>query len=173
MLREELGLQRRFLSSDEERVLLAPASYENEEDLALDRVKDREHAFQFALRDRFLRDGRPQRDWWSWVKEAATEQGHRDRLDAIVLQVLDWSARTSDQAAMLGGFAATALLWFALATLVLALEAAREALFVGVPLAGAAAVVMLAFTVLLWLASRAIRTRTDRHVAALQREYKS
>ena len=45
ILRTELERQRQFLSEEEERVLLKPAHYESEDDLALDSVKRRQHTF--------------------------------------------------------------------------------------------------------------------------------
>ena len=45
ILRTELERQRQFLSEEEEQVLLKPARYESDDDLALDSVKRRQHSF--------------------------------------------------------------------------------------------------------------------------------
>ena len=81
ILRAELERQRQFLSAEEERVLLKPARYENEDDLALDLVKRRQHTFVPILRDRFVRDGRPLEQWWDVLaeEERLPEPPHDDR----------------------------------------------------------------------------------------------
>ena len=110
ILRTELERQRQFLSEEEEQVLLKPASYESEDDLALDSVKRRQHTFVPILRDRFVRDGRPLEQWWDVLAEEERLPEDRTMIGAMVVQVLDWSARTSDQKAMMGGFGSKLLL---------------------------------------------------------------
>ena len=90
ILRTELERQRQFLSAEEEQVLLEPAGYESEDDLALDLVKRRQHTFVPVLRDRFVRDGRPLEQWWDLLAEQEGLSGERTMVGAMVVQVLDW-----------------------------------------------------------------------------------
>jgi hypothetical protein len=60
---EELRGQRTFLSSDEAAALTLPADLEDEENLALDRVRRRRLWIYTALRDRYIGDGRPFDAW--------------------------------------------------------------------------------------------------------------
>ena len=111
-LKDELQLQRTFLSSDEEAALTRPLSYENEADLAFDRVKHRRTFFHTALRSRFINDGRPIEEWRRLVAEEEAAAGDEPTvISQLATQVLEWAARTSDRGAMLGGFAAKTLRW--------------------------------------------------------------
>ena len=111
-LKDELRLQRTFLSSDEETALTRPLSYQDEDDLAFDRVKHRRLFFHTALRSRFINDGRPTAEWRRLVAEEEAAAGNEPTVTShLATQVLEWAARTSDRGAMLGGFAARALRW--------------------------------------------------------------
>jgi hypothetical protein len=107
MLAEELAAQRTFLSSEEEAALTHPLSYDNEEDLAWDRVRGRRTWFFSALRDRFIRDGRRTEVWRDLIRrEEAEVGGEPTYVSQLGRQVLEWATRTSDRGAMLAGFAA-------------------------------------------------------------------
>lgn len=58
ILKDELLVQRVFLSSDEERALDRESDGADDGDLAYERVKARRYLFYAALRDRFIYDGR-------------------------------------------------------------------------------------------------------------------
>ena len=73
-------------------------------------MKRRQHTFVPILRDRFVRDGRPLEQWWDVLAEEERLPEDRTMIGAMVVQVLDWSARTGDQKAMMGGFASKLLL---------------------------------------------------------------
>ena len=165
ILRAELERQRQFLSAEEERVLLKPARYENEDDLALDSVKRRQHTFVPILRDRFVRDGRPLEQWWDVLAEEERLPEDRTMIGAMVVQVLDWSARTGDQKAMMGGFASKLLLVAA----VLIGFFATFTLAVG---AWPAGVVLLVITAALWIGARVLGQLTAERVGELVEEYK-
>ena len=165
ILRTELERQRQFLSEEEERVLLQPASYESEDDLALDSVKRRQHSFVPILRDRFVRDGRPLEQWWDVLAEEERLPEDRTMIGAMVVQVLDWSARTSDQKAMMGGFASKLLLVAA----VLIGFFATFTLAVG---AWPAGIVLLVITAALWIGARVLGQLTAERVGELVEEYK-
>ncbi|HEX2033797.1 MAG TPA: hypothetical protein VHS99_06415 [Chloroflexota bacterium] len=120
MLKEELTKQRTFLSSDEERALDRPATYEDEDDLALDRVRHRRLVFFTALRERFIQDGRPIERWRDLVRREEDAAGEPTIVSELARQVLEWAVRSSDRGAMLGGFAGRLLRWLGLALLLLA-----------------------------------------------------
>jgi hypothetical protein len=110
MLQEELRNQRVFLSADEEAALTRPLSDDDEDDLALDRVKRRRSWFQPVLRNRFIRDGRPVALWRDYiVAEEAAAGGEPTIISSLATGVLEWTARTGDRGAMFGGFSAKAL----------------------------------------------------------------
>jgi hypothetical protein len=110
MLHEELRNQRVFLSADEEAALTRPLSDDDEDDLALDRVKRRRTWFQPVLRNRFIRDGRPVAQWRDYiVAEEAAAGGEPTIISSLARGVLEWTARTGDRGAMFGGFASKAL----------------------------------------------------------------
>jgi hypothetical protein len=110
MLQEELRNQRVFLSADEEAALTRPLSDEDEDDLALDRVKRRRSWLQPVLRNRFICDGRPVALWRDFiVAEEAAAGGEPTIISSLAMGVLEWTARTGDRGAMFGGFAAKAL----------------------------------------------------------------
>ena len=165
ILRTELERQRQFLSEEEERVLLQPASYESDDDLALDSVKRRQHTFVPILRDRFVRDGRPLEQWWDVLAEEERLPEDRTMIGAMVVQVLDWSARTSDQKAMMGGFASKLLLVAA----VLIGFFATFTLAVG---AWPAGIVLLVVAAALWIGARVLGQLTAERVGELVEEYK-
>ena len=165
ILRTELERQRQFLSAEEEQVLLKPALYESDDDLALDLVKRRQHTFVAILRDRFVRDGRPLEQWWDVLAEQEGLSGDRTMVGAMVVQVLDWSARTSDQKAMMGGFASKLLLVAA----VLIGFFATFTLAVG---AWPAGIVLLVITAALWIGARVLGQLTAERVGELVEEYK-
>lgn len=110
MLKEELAAQRVFLSSDEAAALSRAMSYDDESDLAWERIKSRRLTFFAALRDRFIRDRRPV-DAWREMIAAEEAAGEPTFVSHIASQVVEWSIRTSDRGAMLAGFTARALLW--------------------------------------------------------------
>ncbi len=165
ILRTELERQRQFLSAEEERVLLKPALYESEDDLALDSVKRRQHTFVAILRDRFVRDGRPLEQWWDVLAEEEGLSGDRTVIGNMVVQVLDWSARTSDQKAMMGGFASKLLLVAA----VLIGFFATFTIAVG---AWPVGIVLLVITAALWIGARVLGQLTAERVGELVEQYK-
>lgn len=109
MLKDELRRQRVFLSSDEEEALLRPVTYEDEDDLAYERVKGRLGWFQPALRNRFIRDGRPVALWRDYISTDEAEAGEPTLISALATRIIAWATRTSDRGAMLGTFASRAL----------------------------------------------------------------
>jgi hypothetical protein len=134
MLAEELAAQRTFLSGEEERALDHPMTYENEDDLAWDRVRGRRTWFFTALRDRFIRDGRPADRWRELVaQEEAAAGGEETYATHLARRVLSWALRTSDRGAMMAGFAARAARWLGAAFVLLG----GWAYFNGAPLPGA------------------------------------
>ncbi|MDQ3700063.1 MAG: hypothetical protein M3442_03970 [Chloroflexota bacterium] len=116
---EELRRQRTFLSTDEVAALDRSADAEDEEDLALDRVRRRRLVLYAALRDRFIRDGRPLEDWRAMVEREEAAAGGKTIVSQLARQVLEWAVRTSDRQAMLGGFAAKTLRWIGMILLAL------------------------------------------------------
>jgi hypothetical protein len=117
---EELRQQRTFLSTDEAAALTLPAALEDEENLALDRVRRRRLWLYTALRDRFIGDGRPFDEWVSLIAQEEAAAGGETVITQIARQVLEWGVRSSDRGAMLGGFGAKAMRWAGLALLLFA-----------------------------------------------------
>ena len=165
ILRQELETQRRFLSSDEEQALLRPATYENEDDLAFEQVKHRQRELVGALRNRFIRDGRPLDRWWDLLAAQEALHGERTLMSAMAVQVLDWSARTADQRAMLGGFASKLLRLGAYFISFFAVFVLAQ----GVPVVG---VVLLVLSAGLWLGARIMGNLTADRVDDLVESYK-
>src|SRR5919106_4411761 len=100
MLAEELAAQRTFLSAEEEAALSRPMSYDDEDDLAWDRVRGRKSWFFSALRDRFIHDGRQVEGWRELIdREEAAAGGEPTFMTQLARQVLAWAARTSDRGA--------------------------------------------------------------------------
>jgi hypothetical protein len=117
---EELRGQRTFLSSDEAAALTLPADLDDEDNLALDRVRRRRLWIYTALRDRFIGDGRPFDDWLATIESEEQRAGGETLITRLARQVLEWSVRTGDRALMFWGFAAKAMRWFGLILLFLA-----------------------------------------------------
>ena len=110
MLADELAAQRTFLSAEEEASLTLPASHDDEDNLAWQRVRGRRSWFFPVLRDRFIRDGRRHDEWQSIIAQEEAEAGGRPTfITQLAAQVLEWAARTSDRGAMMTGFAAKSL----------------------------------------------------------------
>jgi hypothetical protein len=110
MLADELAAQRTFLSAEEEASLDLPAAHDDEDNLAWQRVRGRRSWFFPALRDRYIREGRPEQLWRSIIAEEESAAGGVPTfITHLATQVLEWAARTSDRAAMMAGFAATSL----------------------------------------------------------------
>lgn len=165
ILRTELERQREFLSAEEEQVLLKPGTYENDNDLALDRVKRRQHNFVAILRNRFVRDGRPLETWWDLLVDQEIAQGYRTMVGAMVIQVLDWSARTSDQKVMMGGFASKLLS-------VAAIFSGFMTTFTLAVGAWPPGIVMFFITVSFWIGSRVLGQKTADRTGEIVAEYK-
>ena len=110
MLADELAAQRTFLSAEEEASLTLPASHDDEDNLAWQRVRGRRAWFFPVLRDRFIRDGRRDDAWRAMIAQEEAEAGGQPTfITQLATQVLDWAARTSDRGAMMAGFIATSL----------------------------------------------------------------
>src|SRR5687767_10112493 len=75
MLADELAAQRTFLSAEEEASLDLPAAHDDEDNLAWQRVRGRRSWFFPALRDRYIRDGRPEQLWRSIIAEEESAAG--------------------------------------------------------------------------------------------------
>jgi len=162
MLAEELAAQRTFLSSEEERALDHPLSYDNEDDLAWDRVRGRRTWFFTALRDRFIRDGRPSGVWGELIaREEAEAGGEETYATHLARRVLSWAVRTSDRGAMMAGFAGRAARWLGL--LIAALGA--WAYFNGAPLPGA---IVAGVGVAFWAAGGAFGRLAARRVRLVE-----
>jgi hypothetical protein len=116
---EELRRQRTFLSSDEASALTMPVEHLDDENLALDRVRRRRLWIFTALRDRFIRDGRPFDDWLDVIESEEAAAGGETLITQLARQVLEWSIRSSDRGTMLGGFASSAMRWIGLILLAL------------------------------------------------------
>ncbi len=122
ILAQELAAQRIFLSHEEEQALSRPVSYDQEEDLAWGRVRHRlKTYFLPELRNRFIRDCRPEAAWRSLIVSEEALAGEPTIITQAARQVLEWSATSSDRPHMMSGFLARAL--GALAMLFLALGA--------------------------------------------------
>ena len=108
MLADELAAQRTFLSAEEEASLTLPATHDDEDNLAWQRVRGRRAWFFPVLRDRFIRDGRRDDAWRAMIAQEEAEAGGQPTfITQLATQVLDWAARTSDRGAMMAGFLAT------------------------------------------------------------------
>lgn len=120
ILKDELTVQRVFLSSDEERALDRIAEDTDGGDLAFERVKARRYLFYAALRDRFVYDGRPIRQWLEWIAAAETIAGEKPTIITVLAtRVIEWSIRASDRMSMILGFATGLVRWFAMFLLAL------------------------------------------------------
>ncbi len=162
LLQEELRRQRVFLSRDEAEALARLASYENEDDLAYERVRHRRAALYAALRDRFIRDGRPIARWRQYVAEAEAAAGEPTLISELATQVLEWATRSSDRGAMFGGFAARLLRWIAYLLILLGLYS----FFNGARAGGGA---VAAAGLVLWLAARIVDGLAAERAATLTR----
>lgn len=111
MLQDELAAQRVFLSSDEAKALERLASYDNEDDLAWERLRGRRAWLFPPLRDRYIRDKRPLDAWRNMILAEEQAAGGPTFITQMATQVLEWSLRTSDRGAMMTFFAARALRW--------------------------------------------------------------
>lgn len=160
MLAQELASQRVFLSSDEEASLTRPLSYDDESDLAWDRIRHRRLLFFTALRDRYIRDRRPADAWRALIEAEQAEAGEPTFISNIGVQVLEWSVRTSDRGTMMTTFAARALRWLAL--LFFALGA--YAWFNGAQIPGA---IVAGFGAVFFLAGRLFDRYSKRRAAVL------
>jgi hypothetical protein len=119
LLSDELAAQRVFLSGDEATALDRPATYDDERDLAWDRVKHRRLVFYTALRERFIQERRPADLWRAMIEAQERAAGEPTFVTQIAWQVLEWAARTSDRGAMMAGFVAKALRWLGIVLLLL------------------------------------------------------
>ena len=160
MLAEELASQRIFLSSDEETALTRPASYDEESDLAWDRIKHRRTHFFPSLRDRYIRERRPREAWLALIDAEETAAGEPTFITQLATQVLEWSVVSSDRGAMMTRFAGRALRWLAL--LFLALGA-----YAWVNGARAPGLIVAAAGLVFFLASRAFQRYAARRAATL------
>jgi hypothetical protein len=146
---DELRRQRTFLSTDEAAALRRRSTDDDESDLALDRVRRRRLVIFTALRDRFIRDGRPVGAWSELIVEAEATSGGETVVSQLARQVLVWNVRTADRGVMLGGFAAQALRWLGLLLLFLAgwswLQGAATVIVVAVGLVATGLVVVAIF----------------------------
>ncbi|MGH2351726.1 MAG: hypothetical protein ACRDJN_08950 [Chloroflexota bacterium] len=161
IIKEELTKQRTFLSSDEEDALSRPQTYEDEEDLALDRVRRRRLVFYGALRDHFIREGRPVDRWRDLIAEEEAAPGEPTIASQLGRQVLEWSVRTSDRGAMLGSFVAKTLRWVGTILLLFALWSWFQGALTGVVLA------VVALSLVLLLAGRIVGNLAAERAATL------
>lgn len=166
ILKEELTQQRTFISSDEETALERPATYANEDDLALDRVKRRRSTFYGVLRDRFLRDAKPLDEWRRLVQEEEAAAGGQTIISQLASQVLEWAARTSDRGAMIGGFAAKTLRWIGMILFLLG----AYGWFQGAPTGGA---IVIAVALVLLLTGRIVGHLAAERVQMLAQRVRS
>jgi hypothetical protein len=166
ILKEELFVQRIFLSSDEEAALSRPLGYDDENDLAWERIKNRRLVFFGALRDRFLRDRRPIDEWRRMIDAEEARAGQPTFLSHLATQVLEWSVRTGDRGTMFGGFVAKLLGWFGYFSLLLGgYSWFQGATTVGLILIGLALVMLLAGRIIgnLTAERAAVLTQQARH----------
>jgi hypothetical protein len=164
ILKDELLVQRVFLSSDEERALDRESEGADDGDLAFERVKARRYLFYAALRDRFIYDGRPIDQWLNWIAEAERMSGGAPTIiSALATRVVEWSIRATDRKSMAMGFVAGAIRWLGITLLTLAVWAwSREigpATWVLATVGGAA-----------WFGARALSRATEAHVRAIVAE---
>ncbi len=163
LLKDELTVQRVFLSSDEERALNRIADDADGGDLAFERVKARRYLFYAALRDRFVYDGRPIRQWLTWIADAESSTGDKPTIiTALATRVVEWSIRASDRASMFLGFATGLVRWFAFFLLALGGWAWTRDF-------APAWWVICALGLCFWLGARFLKRFTDRHVSAVVR----
>lgn len=164
ILKDELLVQRVFLSSDEERALDREADAPDDGDLAFERVKARRYLFYAALRDRFIYDGRPIDQWLDWIAEAESQAGGSPTIiSALATRVIEWSIRVTDRKSMAMGFLAGTTRWVGIALLTLAVWAwSREV--------GPATWVLAAVGGATWVGARRIARATEAHVKALVAE---
>jgi hypothetical protein len=147
ILKDELLVQRVFLSSDEERALDRESDGADDGDLAYERVKARRYLFYAALRDRFIYDGRPTDQWLDWIDEAERKAGGSATIvTALATRVVEWSAR-----------------WLGIVMITLAVWAwSREI--------GPATWVLAIVGGIAWLGARALKRATEAHVRAIVAE---
>jgi hypothetical protein len=161
LLKDELTVQRVFLSSDEERALDRIADDADGGDLAFERVKARRYLFYAALRDRFVYDGRPIRQWLDWIATAETSTGDKPTIiTALATRVVEWSIRASDRTSMFLGFATGLVRWFAFFLLALGGWAWTRDF-------APAWWVICTLGVGFWLGARFLKRFTDRRVSAV------
>lgn len=117
ILREELQARRTFLSTDEVAALSRAATVEDEEDLALVRVRRRRSVFNSVLRSRFIRDGKPVAVWRGYIEEEEADSDAPTVISQHGRRVLEWAVRTADREAMASGFASRLLRWIGIVAL--------------------------------------------------------
>jgi AcrR family transcriptional regulator len=161
ILKDELLVQRVFLSSDEERALDREADAPDDGDLAFERVKARRYLFYAALRDRFVYDGRPIDQWLDWIAEAEERVGGVPTIvTALATRVIEWSIRATDRKSMAMGFCAGTTRWLGIALLTLALWAWSRDI-------GPATWVLAGVGGAAWVGARQIARATETHVRQL------
>ena len=161
ILKDELTVQRVFLSSDEERALDRIADDTDGGDLAFERVKARRYLFYAALRDRFVYDGRPIRQWLEWIAEAEASAGNKPTIiTALATRVVEWSIRASDRVSMILGFATGLVRWFAIFLLAIGGWAGTRDF-------APAWWVICALGLGFWFGARFLKRFTDRHVTGV------
>ncbi|MBI3973629.1 MAG: hypothetical protein HY332_20330 [Chloroflexi bacterium] len=163
ILKEELHIHRTFLSSDEEAALSRPVDQVERDDLAFERVQRRRRIFYGRLRDRFIREGKPVETWRGYVAEEEAGAGGQTVASQMAAQVLEWAVRTSDRAAMLGGFVAKTLRWLGILLLLLG----AYTFFAGSRGAGLA---IVAVSLVLWVMSRIAGNAVARRTAERTRQ---
>jgi hypothetical protein len=155
ILKDELLVQRVFLSSDEERALDRESDGADDGDLAYERVKARRYLFYAALRDRFIYDGRPTDQWLDWIDEAERKAGGSATIvTALATRVVEWSVRATDRKAMAMGFVTGITRWLGIVMITLAVWAWSRAIVGGIA----------------WLGARALKRATEAHVRAIVAE---
>lgn len=164
ILKDELLVQRVFLSSDEERALDRESDGADDGDLAYERVKARRYLFYAALRDRFIYDGRPTDQWLDWIDEAERKAGGSATIvTALATRVVEWSVRATDRKSMAMGFVTGITRWLGIVMITLAVWAwSREI--------GAATWVLAIVGGIAWLGARALKRATEAHVRAIVEE---
>jgi hypothetical protein len=161
VLKDELLVQRVFLSSDEERALERESEAPADDDLAFERVKARRYLFYAALRDRFIYDGRPIEQWLDWIADGEVRTGGVPTvITALATRVIEWSIRATDRKSMAMGFIGGATKWFGFALLTLAVWAwSREI--------GPATWVLAVVGGIAWLAAKLVARATEAHVRSI------
>jgi hypothetical protein len=166
LLQEELTRQRTFLSADEAAVLTRPVSFADEHDLAWERVQRRRRPLYGALRNRFIREGKPIDAWRALVAEDEAAAGGPTIISQLATQVLEWAARTSDRGAMIGGFAAKTLRWAGVVLLLLGLYGCYQG-------AGGRGLIFIGLALVLLLAGRIVGNLTAERAATLAQRLRS